>query len=416
MARKKNREKAQRRRERRRRKKARRREQARVQREERLLSRQETKIHAEIRHIIACAQAGEVHVVSLGSLVFFSSAAGDAWMLDPGDGNATCLARAGEPQNYDVRETDGDYIIAWEAVFRLDGDSFIVAGWSFPERTVQGYPVGEIAEACQRVQPGGAWNLQEESAAEPAQPAVDGEIDWALATRGVPTTDVLEELKDGDPGSLQAALDALGSWLGGRYPPWEAIIRVEQGLTLTPEQERHLDGLMSFSDDDERMLYLDELPRPLEPWYASVRRLAPLLLLDGPMHTSEAYFQAQLEGGWILEELIDAYCEGLSLPPGAQSPLDAIPQELGHRLAVQCCLAPLNGLGQDFDEEEPLTLEDVDQRRRLVEVEENLDAYRESLEFLGLDLDGLLALVELPAVDAAILREYLLQTVFRENH
>jgi hypothetical protein len=52
-------------------------------------------IRKELEHIVECAQAGDVRIVALGPLVFFSASAGDAWMLEPGDGNCQGSCRLG---------------------------------------------------------------------------------------------------------------------------------------------------------------------------------------------------------------------------------------------------------------------------------------------------------------------------------
>ncbi len=52
-------------------------------------------IRREIDYIIGRVLRLEGRVVSLGPLIFFSTDSGDAWMLDPSDGGASCLARDG---------------------------------------------------------------------------------------------------------------------------------------------------------------------------------------------------------------------------------------------------------------------------------------------------------------------------------
>jgi hypothetical protein len=47
----------------------------------------------EARRIQSKALGGQASVVRLDQIVFFSTESGDAWMLDPEDGWAVCLAR-----------------------------------------------------------------------------------------------------------------------------------------------------------------------------------------------------------------------------------------------------------------------------------------------------------------------------------
>src|SRR5436853_5142502 len=49
----------------------------------------------EVDYIVARAAQFDSRVVTLGQLAFFSTASGDAWMLDPADGLALKLAEKG---------------------------------------------------------------------------------------------------------------------------------------------------------------------------------------------------------------------------------------------------------------------------------------------------------------------------------
>jgi hypothetical protein len=61
------------------------------------LEREQVSIQSEVKYIVRRAAERDAWVVTLGPLVFFSTETGDAWMLDPADGLALCLARDGEP-------------------------------------------------------------------------------------------------------------------------------------------------------------------------------------------------------------------------------------------------------------------------------------------------------------------------------
>jgi hypothetical protein len=115
-------------------------------------------------------------------------------------------------------------------------------------------------------------------------PAASGEIDWARACQGVPVDDLFEGIDLGEDFGLEQAVQTLESALeNGSLLQWEAIIRNEQGLGCTEAHEDALDELLSFANEereDERILWIDEIARPAEPWYASVRRLAPLLVVE----------------------------------------------------------------------------------------------------------------------------------------
>jgi hypothetical protein len=79
-------------------------------------------IEREIRHIIQLAQAGDSHIVTLASLVLFSTRTRDAWLLDSEDDLALCLCRDGEPQPSRVIEISDKFFIEWTANFRIDGE------------------------------------------------------------------------------------------------------------------------------------------------------------------------------------------------------------------------------------------------------------------------------------------------------
>jgi hypothetical protein len=116
----------------------------------RLLNRKQTSIAGEADYIINRAMQRDSRVVTLGALVFFSTETGDAWMLDPEDQFALCLAQEGEPQPYYIDETDANFKIEWTAEYEIEGDKFIVAEQSGRVRTIFGYPISEILQAIDR--------------------------------------------------------------------------------------------------------------------------------------------------------------------------------------------------------------------------------------------------------------------------
>lgn len=97
------------------------------------------------------AKDNEAHIVTLGPLVLFSTETGDAWMLDPKDGLALCLARDGEEQPFTITETPTNFSIEWNAHYHIDGDAFIVIEWSGRIKTTFVYPTREILQATRRV-------------------------------------------------------------------------------------------------------------------------------------------------------------------------------------------------------------------------------------------------------------------------
>jgi hypothetical protein len=120
------------------------------QTKQQILTQEQTSITGEANYIIGRARNNDARVVTLGPLILFSTVTGDAWMLDPEDGLALCLARGGEAQPFAITETTTNFSIEWEANYQIDGDVFIVTEWSGQTRAVLGYPTREILRATHR--------------------------------------------------------------------------------------------------------------------------------------------------------------------------------------------------------------------------------------------------------------------------
>jgi len=117
----------------------------------RIFHREQISIIGEAEYIISRADEYDSRVVSFGSLVFFSSETGDAWMIDPEDHFALCLAQGGEPQPYSITETTTNFKIEWTAGYRIEGNEFIVMERSAQIKSIFGYPTNEILRAINRV-------------------------------------------------------------------------------------------------------------------------------------------------------------------------------------------------------------------------------------------------------------------------
>ena len=190
----------------------------------------------------------------------------------------------------------------------------------------------------------------------------------------------------------------------GYFFIWEAVVREEQGLPLSEEQEDALDDLLDFTDDDGPILYIDEIPRPSEPWYEIVRKIPPKLMLI-PFKTFDIHDEIYHEGWIELADCLKDYAYDLSLPEGVSTPIEVVPPDIRHKLWLQYCFDELSGLGQ----EEDLTLEDEEQKSRIKGFIRSLKEYKESVEYFNLTLDDLLTWVILPENDEKILVESLLK-------
>ena len=115
------------------------------------LNREQISIIGESNYIINRAQNYESRVVSLCSLIFFSTETGDAWILDYKDGLALCLARAGEKQPFRIVETPEKSAVEWNANYQIEEDKFVVLQKAGQVRTILGYPTDEILNTIQQV-------------------------------------------------------------------------------------------------------------------------------------------------------------------------------------------------------------------------------------------------------------------------
>ena len=116
-----------------------------------VLSRDQLSLSREAGYIIDRAQNHEARLVTLGALILFSTETGDAWMLDPADGLALCLARSGDPQPFTITETSTTIGIEWNADYRIEGAVFSVVERSGQVKSILGYPTREIVQAARRV-------------------------------------------------------------------------------------------------------------------------------------------------------------------------------------------------------------------------------------------------------------------------
>ena len=117
---------------------------------QRLLTSEQIVMNREADYIIKRAQRYESRVVLINGLIFFSTQTGDAWILDPEDHLALCLARDGDRQAFSILETPTQFQVAWEARFSIEGDTFTLITEDGNIRTILGYPVREIEKLIRR--------------------------------------------------------------------------------------------------------------------------------------------------------------------------------------------------------------------------------------------------------------------------
>jgi len=101
----------------------------------------------EIRYIQSRAAARDARLVTIGSVAFFSTETGDAWVLDPEDHLAVRLARDGTPEEVYFEENETNFSIEWKGSYRIEGDTFLyVDRVGNRHIAIAGYPTDRIAK------------------------------------------------------------------------------------------------------------------------------------------------------------------------------------------------------------------------------------------------------------------------------
>jgi hypothetical protein len=164
----------------------------------------------------------------------------------------------------------------------------------------------------------------------------------------IPTQDFFEEGPLNDLWNLEEAVENFVFMLEKKdFLTWEAVVCSEQDLPLTAPQEAALNALITFSDTpDDRILYINEIARPSEPWHVILNQLAPYLLIE-PFRTFDLHAQVKSEGWPRIATALQEDGQGLSLPAGVSKHEDVVPAELRHKLWLQYCLEILGVSGSE---------------------------------------------------------------------
>ena len=223
-------------------------------------------------------------------------------------------------------------------------------------------------------------------------------LKWEFGS-DIPTYDFIKDYRLDDPSGVEEAVeDFISKMDKDDFLAWEAVMAEEQGLPLTEKQEAALGELLDFSDGgDNRVLYIDEIPRPIEPWHVILNKIVPHILVES-FRTADAHYGVHSEGWRNLVECLAEHGDGLSLPQGASSPLEVVPIGLRHTLWLQDCFDTFSGLGQYKD----LTLENEEQQDRIDGFIAAMQEHGDSVQFFDLTLDSLLERVILPERDRPI--------------
>ena len=109
-------------------------------------------ITSEAQYVGGRAIDRDSRVVTLGPLVLFSTETGDAWMLDPADDLALCLASDESRLPVGIEETDGRFAIEWTHTYEVDEELMTFVDRGGNAKTMWGYPTREIQRAIRRTQ------------------------------------------------------------------------------------------------------------------------------------------------------------------------------------------------------------------------------------------------------------------------
>lgn len=197
----------------------------------------------------------------------------------------------------------------------------------------------------------------------PADTGGDPErIDWRKACVGVPWAEPLLVSDDYTPDwEIIDIAEILTVELESGYAArWEAVLRHEQSLPLSPAQREIVDAL---GVGGERIETIGGDARPCEPWYLAFDRLLDHLIVDR-LSTTKPIDPDRLNCGPRLLDAVEAHATPLSLPPGAGRLADLLTDERVSKIRIQALFDTLSGLGQVVGKKR-ISLADPEQRPRI---------------------------------------------------
>lgn len=222
----------------------------------------------------------------------------------------------------------------------------------------------------------------------------------------LPVYDFLQDHDIDREMSFYQCFDLLLIWIeDGYFLKWETLVQFEKGVPIKTKQQKIIDEVINFSIGNNKLLLDIGIFQPSEPWYETVRKVAPRLILD-PFKTYE-FNDVVYHNGWSrLVECLNKHAQDLSLPDGVATPFEVIPENTRQRLWLQDCFDALSGLGQM----EELTLENEEQKPwRIEDFIKALKEHKDSVTYFKLSIKSLIKMVKLPLKDEKILVASLLE-------
>lgn len=107
-------------------------------------------VNGELARLRELAAGRQASFRLIGALVFFSTTAGDAWMLELAEQDAVPVARGGNSLAVMVNETEEAFEIGWTHRFALKGQLLVTTAYlDGAVASHQDCPVREISEAME---------------------------------------------------------------------------------------------------------------------------------------------------------------------------------------------------------------------------------------------------------------------------
>ncbi len=107
---------------------------------------------SEIEAIQRSATEKKQKIKELGVFIFFSTAEGDAWLLEITDSDAVQLASAGEALEIPIDENPETIEVNWSHTFDFSNKQFELTAYSDKTKSIkEGYPVKEVSASIKRI-------------------------------------------------------------------------------------------------------------------------------------------------------------------------------------------------------------------------------------------------------------------------
>ncbi len=109
-------------------------------------------LRGEIKKIQLAAGGKEIKLRELGVFVLFSTARGDAWLLEVSAADGVQVASMGEPIEVDIEENPETIAVNWTHTFAFRNKQFVVTSYKDRTETVcPDYPSHTVFAAVNRI-------------------------------------------------------------------------------------------------------------------------------------------------------------------------------------------------------------------------------------------------------------------------